>query len=404
MKAGWQTKKLGDVCRLMTGGTPSRAKPEYFGGDIKWLVSGDIHAKEIFDCDGRITNEGMNSSNTRLLPINSVMIALNGQGKTRGSVALLRTQATCNQSLVCIIPNDSSKLLPEFLYANLHGRYQEIRHLTSDADNDRRGLNMPIIRNIDIPIAPIQEQQRIIAILDEAFEGIATARANAEQNLKNARELFESHLQGVFTQRGEGWVETTLGEVCKFENGDRGKNYPHRSEYVESGVPWINTGHIQPDGSLSMQDMNFITRKKFDSLRSGKIKPGDLVYCLRGATLGKTALVDPYAEGAVASSLVIIRPKNPLGSIFLYFFLTSTHGQSLIKGFENGAAQPNLGAKSVAQYKILLPPISKQNEIVRKISELRAVVQRLEAIYQQKITALDELKKALLHKAFSGEL
>ena len=194
MKKGWQTKRIGDVCDLATGGTPSRAKPEYFGGDIKWLVSGDINQGEIFDCEGRITEAGKKNSNAKLLPVNSVMIALNGQGKTRGTVALLRTQATCNQSMVSITPKQSSGLLPEFLYANLHGRYEEIRRMTSDDDKDRRGLNMGLVRSIEIPIAPLAEQQRIVGLLDEAFEGLATAKANAEKNLQNARALFESHL------------------------------------------------------------------------------------------------------------------------------------------------------------------------------------------------------------------
>ena len=111
MKYNWQTKKIGDICKLMTGGTPSKNKPEYFkNGTIKWLLSGDIHKGEIYDCEGRITGAGMKHSNARYLPINSVIIALNGQGKTRGTVALLRTQAACNQSLVSISPNDEKKL------------------------------------------------------------------------------------------------------------------------------------------------------------------------------------------------------------------------------------------------------------------------------------------------------
>lgn len=185
MKNEWQTRRVGDVCSLRTGGTPSKTKPEYFGGQIRWLVSGDINQGEIFECEGRITEAGMKASNAKLLPVNSVMIALNGQGKTRGSVALLRIPATCNQSLVSIYPNELDELLPEFLYANLHARYQELRQMTGDSGNDRRGLNMDLIRDIEIPIAPLAEQKRIIAILDEVFAAIATARANAEQNLSN---------------------------------------------------------------------------------------------------------------------------------------------------------------------------------------------------------------------------
>lgn len=124
-----------------------------------------------------------------------------------------------------------------------------------------------------------------------------------------------------------------------------------------------------------------------------------MVYCLRGTTLGKKALV-----GAVASSLVIIRPSKLLNSHFLYYFLTSPVGQGLIKLYENGAAQPNLGANSVAKFVISFPGQDEQREIVEKINALAAETQRLESIYQQKLAALDELKKSLLHQAFSGQL
>ena len=109
--------KIGDICDLMTGGTPSRKVPEYFdNGEIKWLVSGDINQKEIFDCDGRITEEGLNNSSAKFLPENSVLIALNGQGKTRGTVAMLKTKATCNQSLVSIFPKSGVNLNTKYLY------------------------------------------------------------------------------------------------------------------------------------------------------------------------------------------------------------------------------------------------------------------------------------------------
>ena len=109
--------KIGDICDLMTGGTPSRKVPEYFdNGEIKWLVSGDINQKEIFDCDGRITEEGLNNSSAKFLPENSVLIALNGQGKTRGKAAMLKTKATCNQSLVSIFPKSGVNLNTKYLY------------------------------------------------------------------------------------------------------------------------------------------------------------------------------------------------------------------------------------------------------------------------------------------------
>lgn len=153
---------IGKECSLMTGGTPNSKNELYYqNGNIKWLVSGDVHQGIIYDCVGRITEMGYNNSNAKFLPVDSVLIALNGQGKTRGTVALLKTKATCNQSIVSIKPNDDNKLLAEFLYKNLQARYMEIRRMTGDDGNDRRGLNMPLIRSIRIEIpSNIQEQKK----------------------------------------------------------------------------------------------------------------------------------------------------------------------------------------------------------------------------------------------------
>jgi type I restriction enzyme S subunit len=195
----WVEKRIGDVCNLMTGGTPSRKKLEYFDqGSVKWLVSGDIHQKEIHDCEGRITQLGLDNSNAKYLPLNSVMIALNGQGKTRGSVAILRTKATCNQSLVSIFPNDTSQILPEYIYTNLHGRYEEIRRITGDDGNDRRGLNMPLVRNIEIPIPPLPTQQAIVEKLDALSEETKRLEAIYERKKAALTELKQSLLQKAF--------------------------------------------------------------------------------------------------------------------------------------------------------------------------------------------------------------
>ena len=129
------------------------------------------------------------------------------------------------------------------------------------------------LNDVRLPLPPLSEQKRIVALLDNAFEGIDAALAITEKNLANVRELFDSYRNDLFETLCKSGTTKALGDICKFENGDRGKNYPNRTEYVESGIPWINTGHIQPDGTLSLEQMNFITRKKFNSLRGGKIQP-----------------------------------------------------------------------------------------------------------------------------------
>ena len=377
MKKGWQTQTIGDVCDLATGGTPSRAKPEYFGGHIKWLVSGDINQGEIFDCEGRITEAGKKNSNAKLLPVNSVMIALNGQGKTRGTVALLRTQATCNQSMVSISPKPSSGLLPEFLYANLHGRYEEIRRMTSDDDKDRRGLNMGLVRSIKIPIAPLAEQQRIVGLLDEAFEGLATAKANAEKNLQNARALFESHLQSVFTHRGPGWVEKRLEECFRLKSGDglissamKGGKYP-----VFGG-----------NGIAGMHDEFNLS--------------GDNVIIGRVGALCGNARHITETIWLTDNAFRIVDRSFEFDGAFLTYLLNFKNLRSLARQ----AAQPVISNSSLKDLLLPFPEIDKQKMIAAQLDDLREETQRLARLYERKQAALEALKKSLLHQAFTGEL
>ncbi len=180
-----------------------------------------------------------------------------------------------------------------------------------------------------------------------------------------------------------GWRWAFLGQLSELINGDRSKNYPNKAEYVQYGVPWINTGHIEPDGTLSIRSMNYITRGKFDSLRSGKIRKGDLVYCLRGATLGKTAVITQFDEGAIASSLVIIRLSAALDTRFAFRFLTSPGGRDQIFKFDNGSAQPNLSANNVKKYLVPVPPLAEQRRIVARVDQLMALVDKLEAQLEQ---------------------
>ncbi len=178
----------------MTGGTPTSTVKEYYeNGTIPWLVSGDIHKGEIFDCEGRITKKGVESSNAKYLSKDSVLIALNGQGKTRGTVALLRMEkATCNQSLVSVNPKDKNTLVPEFIYYQLKSMYQEIREITGD--NQRSGLNISIVKAIKIPLPPLNIQKQIVAQIEE------------EQKLIEAnKKLIEIFEQKIKAKIAEVW-------------------------------------------------------------------------------------------------------------------------------------------------------------------------------------------------------
>jgi type I restriction enzyme, S subunit len=201
----------------------------------------------------------------------------------------------------------------------------------------------------------------------------------------------------------KSWKWCRLGSLALFVNGDRGKNYPNKSEYVPTGVPFINAGHIQANGTLCSESMHHIAREKYDSLRSGKIQTGDLLYCLRG-TLGKTAIVESYSEGAIASSLVIVRMHEAMHRRFAYYYLTSRFGMELVERFDNGSAQPNLSADSVKHYVIPLPPLAEQQEIVRRVEALFALADQIEGRYAKAKAYVEKLTPSLLARAFRGEL
>jgi type I restriction enzyme S subunit len=265
-----------------------------------------------------------------------------------------------------------------------------------------RNLDGDAYKAIQITYPSLAEQQRIVGLLDEAFEGLATAKANAEKNLQNARALFESHLQSVFTQRGPGWVEKPLGDFCSFENGDRGTNYPSKSARTATGIPFINAGHLTDDG-IDLETMDYIPRERFDLLSNGKIRKGDILFCLRGS-LGKFASVGDLSEGAIASSLVIVRPDKTVLNDFLVAYFRSPLCAAMINRFKNGAAQPNLSAQSLRNFIAPVPPLAKQESVVEQLTDLREETQRLAHLYERKLAALEALKKSLLHQAFAGQL
>lgn len=183
LPASWVRCMTSEVCDLQTGATPSRQVTSYFGGDIPWLVSGDINRGEIVECDGRINESGMQNSNCKIIPPNSVLIALNGQGKTRATVALLRIAAALNQSLVAMIPYSCERLLPEYIFWNLRGRYYAIRDITGQ--DQRRGLNMKLVGQLSLPLPPLPEQKRIVAKVDELMA--LCDRLEAQQQERETR-------------------------------------------------------------------------------------------------------------------------------------------------------------------------------------------------------------------------
>jgi type I restriction enzyme S subunit len=255
---------------------------------------------------------------------------------------------------------------------------------------------------ISYPESPA-EQQRIVALLDEAFAGLATAKASAERNLQNAHAIFESHLQSVFSQRGVGWVETTLGDATGgIFTGPFG-SLLHKSDYVTDGIPLVNPAHItkvgiEPDLSKTVSEETALRLKNYI------MSSGDIVIGRRGE-MGRCAVVTEREDGWLCGTgSFFIRPSSRCDTRYLVRYLRSESCKLMLEEIAGGAVMPNLSNTDLGNLSFYLPPLDRQIEIVEQVDCLHAETQRLTRLYQRKLYALEELKKSLLHQAFNGEL
>lgn len=259
------------------------------------------------------------------------------------------------------------------------------------------------MKEVLVTVPPLEEQQQIVQILDESFAKLETARSNTAANLESSKELFQSVLNESLSGAEEkGWETKSLGEVCNFENGDRGKNYPGRKAFVDAGVPFINAGHIEGN-SIDWSIMNYIPEEHFDRLSKGKVRRNDILFCLRGS-LGKSALIEKDTKGAIASSLVIVRANKGLLVKYLNWYFESKFCADEIEKRKGGTAQPNLGATDLKKFHLPYPSLKQQQYIVEKLDSLREQTNSLQQEYTSQLADMDELRQSLLQKAFTGEL
>jgi len=190
----WETKKIAEITHTTAGGTPSTLVESYWGGEIKWMSSGELHLKRVYDVDGRITEEGLQNSSTKIIPPNCVLIGLAGQGKTRGTVAMNMVELCTNQSIAAVFP--SNVFIPDYLYYNLDSRYEELRSI-STGDGGRGGLNLTLINNMEVPLPSLNEQQAIAEILSDMDYEITALEGRREKT----RLLKQGMMQELLTGR-----------------------------------------------------------------------------------------------------------------------------------------------------------------------------------------------------------
>lgn len=390
MKKDWRTRKLGDVLEVQNGYAfdsegfnPTKGMPLI---RIRSLKPG-TESETRFDGD---------YDKKYVVKAGDLLIGMDGEFgcyEWKGEPALLNQR-------VCRLQGFSGELAPRFLFYGVNDYLKAIEDVTGYATV--KHLSSKQILRIEFPVPALPEQERIVGILDEAFDDIATAEANAEKNLQNARALFESQLQSVFTKHGKGWVDTALGDICGFVRGPFGGSLK-KSIFVADGYAVYEQQHAIYD---QFDDVRyFIDEAKFKEMKRFELRPNDLIMSCSG-TMGRVAIVPKdIKRGVINQALLKLTPGLKISSAFLKSWMESEAFQDALKEYSGGAAIQNVASvKILKEIKVPLPSVKEQERVVDDLDALREETERLESIYQRKLAALEVLKKSLLHQAFTGRL
>jgi type I restriction enzyme S subunit len=359
MKKGWQAKRLGELCDVLDHKRKPITKRDRKAGAYPYYgATGvlDHVAGYIFDEPLVLVGE----DGAKWASGENTAFAVNGKIWVNNHAHVLR-------------PHRDALIDNWLIY---HLNHSDLTEFVSGLTVPK--LNQGSLREISIPVPPLAEQQRIVGVLDEAVEGLATAKANAEKNLQNARALFESHLQSVFNNRGDGWIEKSLGELCIVDWGNTDLT---KKSYVEGGS-FLAVSAAGCDGRIGHKE-------------HAKHTP---VLSAIGAQCGRMFL--PEEDFTAIKNTITLTPRDgKCTGKFLYRLLTH------VELPKRGAAQPFISKGDIQAFQVVVPAsLAVQQEIEESLQELETETQRLAAIYEQKLSALGALKKSLLHQAFAGEL
>lgn len=399
MKAGWKSKTLNEICQFSNGLWKGEKPPFIHVG----VIRNTNFTKEgaLDDSDIAYLDVETKKYETRSLKFGDIILEKSGGGPKQpvGRVILFdKTEGDFSFSnfTAALRVLDEDEMDFRFLHKFLFWTY--ISGVTEGIQSNSTGirnLDGNAYKAINMAFPNLPEQQRIVAILDEAFDGIATAKINAEKNLKNARELFESHLQSVFTQRGDGWVEKTLGDVCDLFQGlcINAKTKHLIVEQEVSNLPLLRIKDLR-DNSAEI----FISKTGWPT--NAQVTESEIIY----TRTGQVGLVFRGRIGILHNNCFKVKPRSVLNESYLFWWLQNPVFKEKIMTLSLKAAQPDITHSLFKVQAISVPPLKYQNKVIPVIEQILESIKRLESIYQQKITALDELKKSLLHKAFSGQL
>lgn len=292
-------------------------------------------------------------------------------------------------------------LFPKFFYYQLQ---------SANLDSLGYARHYKLLKELQVAYPDSEEQKRIVAILDEAFEGIATAKANAEKNLQNSRALFESCLSSIFRKAGENWervsLETLLerGWIVSHLDGNHGGDYPRKEEFIGHGIPYISANCLN-DEEVDMGRAKYLSPKRASLLRKGIAKNRDVLFA-HNATVGPVAILRTTEEKVIlGTSLTYYRcDERHILPEYLAHYMRSFEFKSQYLQVMRQSTRNQVPITKQREFFHVIPPLEDQVRIVEALDGVFEKGRNLEGVYREKLSALDDLKKSLLHHAFSGQL
>ncbi|MFM9865501.1 MAG: restriction endonuclease subunit S [Micropepsaceae bacterium] len=410
MRVEWNSKTLGEVCSFLSRGI----SPAYLAaGGICVLNQKCVRDHRVsYEPSRRHDEQAKKVGSERLVRAGDVLVNSTGTG-TLGRVAQLREdplEPTTVDSHVTIVRPKSHLFYPDFFGFMLVTIEDAIKEAGEGCGGQTELARSALAEKFVVHYPDsLREQQRIVGILDEAFEGIATAKANATKNVQNARALFENHLQSVFAQRGPGWVEKPVKELAapakgSIRTGPFGSQLLH-SEFVDEGIAVLGIDNAVAN-EFRWGKSRFITPEKYRQLERYRVHPGDVLITIMG-TCGRCAIVPddiPIAINTKHICCITLDRSKCLPSYLHIYFLHAPQAQAFLVKHAKGAIMAGLNMGLIQELPVMLPPAEVQATIVEAADDLREETQRLAHLYERKLELLEALRKSLLHRAFAGRL
>lgn len=367
---GVERKRIGDFAMCFPGATPKTTHPEYWeNGTIPWMSSGEVNQEEVTFTEKKITPKGYNETSTKMVPVGTVVIALAGQGKTRGKVAITRIPLCTNQSLCAIVVDET--VISKYLFHYLRSQYARIREISS-GDGTRGGLNLKMIKAYVVPVPPIEVQEEIVRILDSYTEKIDELIQNLMTEI-TARKTQYNYYRDKLLKVETNAHKYKLGEIATVTKL-AGFEFTNYVTYSENGNIIALRGLNVKNGRLDLHDVKYVDKSDFSKLERSKLHIGDMLFTYVG-TVGQVAIVDEEDKYYLAPNVALIRCDKEvlLPQYMKYCFQTTQFWDKQIRRLLQSSSMQNIPMEKIRKFEIAVPPLDVQNRIVNVLDNFERI-------------------------------